>query len=215
MKRCLAWLEGPKLKYPSLKMTSGIMKPISARPRIVFPEPIRSAAGLKPLDLQDLEKRVDEVKKQTDAAKRSHVAEEEKLSRLDKIVKDYQAAEKDRESLEAKYAVIGRIADTANGRNDRRITFQRFVLSALLDDVLLAASQRLAKMTSSRFTLRRVEETSDKRRSGGLDLQVDDAYTGSARPVATLSGGESFLGVARVGAWLGRRGSILRRRHPS
>lgn len=48
-------------------------------------------------------------------------------------------------------------------------------------------------MSSGRFSLRRVEETEDKRKAGGLDLEVDDTYTGTARRVSTLSGGESFL----------------------
>jgi len=46
-------------------------------------------------------------------------------------------------ALEARYAVVGRIADVANGNNARRITFQRFVLASLLDDVLRVATKRL------------------------------------------------------------------------
>jgi len=88
---------------------------------------------------------------------------------------------------------LGHIADVANGKNALGITFQRFVQISLLDDVLLAASKRLKIMSKGRFYLRRAAERVDRRTTGGLDLVVDDAYTGKTRPVATLSGGESFL----------------------
>lgn len=98
------------------------------------------------------------------------------------------------EALERRYGIIGRLADIANGEGGAaRITFQRFVLAALLDEALDAASQRLSLMSRGRYLLRRVREAADRRVSAGLDLEVDDAYTGRARPVATLSGGESFM----------------------
>jgi DNA repair protein SbcC/Rad50 len=92
----------------------------------------------------------------------------------------------------------------ADGDNDLRLSFQRYMLAAYLDDVLVVASQRLAAMTDQRFTLLRRRE-GDKRRALGLDLEVADAYTGARRPVSTLSGGETFqaslalaLGLAEV-----------------
>jgi len=95
--------------------------------------------------------------------------------------------------LESRYAVVGRISEVANGRNAQGITFQRFVLVALLDDVLAAASHRLQVMSKGRFELIRARERLDQRTAGGLDLMVFDAYTGTSRPVNTLSGGESFI----------------------
>ena len=95
--------------------------------------------------------------------------------------------------LDNKYRVIGYIADVANGTNPQNITFQRFVLGALLDDVLVAASQRLKIMSKGRYLLQRQRDPADRRRAAGLDLEVHDAYTGQTRPVCTLSGGESFL----------------------
>jgi exonuclease SbcC len=96
-------------------------------------------------------------------------------------------------SLDKEYQTVGYVADVANGGNDQHITFQRFVLGALLDDVLVAASQRLKIMSKGRYLLQRQQDTLDRRRAGGLDLEVHDAYTGMSRPAGTLSGGESFL----------------------
>ena len=48
-------------------------------------------------------------------------------------------------------------------------------------------------MSNNRYTLRRSTERGSRRKSEGLELEVDDSYTGVGRPVATLSGGEGFL----------------------
>ncbi len=95
--------------------------------------------------------------------------------------------------IERSYAVLGRLAEVANGNNPRRITFQRFVLATLLDEVLEAASLRLMRMSRSRYELQRVRQQGDLRSAGGLDLEVFDHDTGMARPANTLSGGEGFL----------------------
>lgn len=95
--------------------------------------------------------------------------------------------------VESRYAIIGRLAEVANGSNPRRMTFQRFVLATLLDEVLEAASQRLTRMSRGRFELRRVVGVLDQRSAGGLELEIFDHYTGTARPANTLSGGEGFL----------------------
>lgn len=124
---------------------------------------------------------------------RDEAALSEAVSRTSRLLADFKAVSKELESLEAEYAVVGRISQVANGTNAEGVTFQRFVLSALLDDVLYAASERLKIMSEKRYTLQRVLERADKRIAGGLDLEVFDAYTGTNRPVATLSGGESFL----------------------
>jgi len=101
--------------------------------------------------------------------------------------------EKDFGLLEARYAVAGRVADAVNGKNPLGVTLQRFVLTAFLDDTLIAASARLIRMSRGRYRLERRRERSDMRRASGLDLDVFDEFTGHTRAVNTLSGGESFL----------------------
>lgn len=118
----------------------------------------------------------------TDAGARLNAARglKEELEEIDAEVR----------KLDEAYGVIGHLSDVANGRS---MTFQRFVLAVYLDYVLRAASERLNRMTSGRYRLVRRTVQADKRSHSGLDLDVEDSYTGKARPVSTLSGGESFL----------------------
>jgi DNA repair protein SbcC/Rad50 len=99
----------------------------------------------------------------------------------------------EREGLDRKYAVIGTLSDVANGQTGNKISLQRFVLSVLLDDVLIEASRRLSLMSKGRYQLLRKEDRAKGNKASGLELEVEDAYTGKLRPVATLSGGESFM----------------------
>ncbi|WP_079509000.1 AAA family ATPase [Mesobacillus jeotgali] len=107
--------------------------------------------------------------------------------------------------LEEKYRLVGHLYEISKGQNTYRITFERFVLAAFLDDILREANVRLNKMTSGRYRLLRKTDRSKGNVQSGLELLVLDAYTGQERHVKTLSGGESFkaalslaLGLADV-----------------
>ena len=92
------------------------------------------------------------------------------------------------------YVALGHLHGPQHkGEAHNRISLQRFVLSVLLDDVLIQASQRLHIMSNGRYQLVRKEDRSKGNKASGLDLEVEDSYTGKNRPVATLSGGESFM----------------------
>ncbi len=67
------------------------------------------------------------------------------------------------------------------------------MLGVLFDNVLIQASQRLVRMSRGRYQLVRREDPARGNRASGLELDVADTYTGKQRPVATLSGGESFM----------------------
>jgi len=116
-----------------------------------------------------------------------------RLSNLNNCQQKLTTDAKTLAALEQQFAVIGTLADIANGNNQSKLSLQRFVLSVLLDDVLLEASERLAHMSKGRYRLLRKEERAKGNRASGLDLEVEDAYSGKVRPVATLSGGESFM----------------------
>ena len=116
-----------------------------------------------------------------------------RVSQLTQIQKQLLDADAEAKKLEDKYAIIGTLADVANGQTGNKISLQRFVLSVLLDDVLLEASQRLHLMSKGRYRLIRKENRAKGNKASGLELEVEDAYTSKVRPVATLSGGESFM----------------------
>ena len=112
---------------------------------------------------------------------------------LQEIHKKLDEAHKKNEALEAEYKVIGTLSDVANGQTGNKISLQRFVLSVILDDVLIQASQRLTHMSKGRYQLVRKEDRAKGNKASGLELEVEDGYSGKARAVATLSGGESFI----------------------
>jgi exonuclease SbcC len=86
------------------------------------------------------------------------------------------------------------LADLAAGQgaNTLKMTLSSFVLAARLEEVATAASERLLRMTSGRYSL----VHTDARRGGGrsgLGLLACDGWTGVDRDTSTLSGGETFL----------------------
>ena len=104
-----------------------------------------------------------------------------------------QELEKQMGALQEAYQTAASLAETARGNNPSRLTFSAFVLQAILDDVLQAANLRLTSMSRGRYSLSRTGDVLDARRENGLNIEVTDSFTGVARPVKTLSGGELFL----------------------
>ncbi|KGY13944.1 exonuclease SbcC [Vibrio tubiashii] len=113
--------------------------------------------------------------------------------RLEKVQQDIAQLHHKNELLEQEYKVYGTLYDVASGKTGSRISLHRFVLGVLLDDVLIQASQRLSMMSKGRYQLVRKTEGFKGVAGRGLDLSVEDGYTGKTRDVATLSGGESFM----------------------
>ncbi|EDO1166546.1 SMC family ATPase [Listeria innocua] len=108
------------------------------------------------------------------------------------LAENYQNSIQSVEKAEENYADIGLLADSARGKNARRLTFERYILAMFLDTIIHRANHRLSKMTSGRFELKRKIEKAKGNVQSGLELEVFDEYTGLTRHVKTLSGGESF-----------------------
>jgi DNA repair protein SbcC/Rad50 len=96
--------------------------------------------------------------------------------------------------LTAQAAEARQLADLAAGQgaNTLRMTLSAFVLAARLEEVAAAATERLLKMTSGRYSLVHTDARRGAGRSG-LGLLACDSWTGVDRDTSTLSGGETFL----------------------
>lgn len=99
------------------------------------------------------------------------------------------------ESARARADLLGELQRTArgSGENRLRMSLHRYVLAARLEQVAIAASERLAVMSDGRFSLEHSDALAARGAASGLGLDVLDAWTGQRRDPATLSGGESFM----------------------
>ncbi|MFF7202934.1 AAA family ATPase [Streptomyces sp. NPDC008141] len=97
--------------------------------------------------------------------------------------------------LREEYDRVARLAGLTAGTsadNERKMRLESYVLAARLEQVAAAATARLQRMSAGRYTLVHSDARAGGRRSG-LGLHVVDAWTGSERDTATLSGGETFF----------------------
>ena len=153
----------------------------------------KSLAGKKHPDLGVLRLAVDKATEQKSQAEHEWQQLDKHLNRLQEAKKSFDKLATKQQAYEQEYKSIGTLSNVANGNTGNKISLQRFVLGVLLDDVLLAASSRLTRMSKGRYNLIRKEDRAKGNKASGLEMEVEDTYTGKVRAVSTLSGGESFL----------------------
>ena len=92
-------------------------------------------------------------------------------------------------------AMLASVADSARGGGDNtyRMSLNSYVLAARLEQVAVAASERLIGMSDGRYTLQHTDAKAARGAKSGLGLEVVDEWTGQRRDTSTLSGGESFM----------------------
>lgn len=137
-----------------------------------------------------------------DAASAAQAAWQQALresSATETVLRSWQKRQKDLDALREQsgeltqtYARITGLSELASGKTGSRVSFQTYVLHSLLDDVMEMANQRLLIMSRGQYELH-AGQRQRANQQGGLDMEIFDHYSGYARPLATLSGGESFL----------------------
>ncbi|CAL9384264.1 AAA family ATPase [Streptomyces sp. enrichment culture] len=136
----------------------------------------------------DADRRLREASSARDAADRCR-------AELDRLSAQAAASVRRLAPLREEHTRVARLASLAAGTsadNEHRMRLESYVLAARLEQVAAAATARLLRMSSGRYTLVHSDDRSGRGRSG-LGLHVVDAWTGRERDTATLSGGETFF----------------------
>ena len=88
---------------------------------------------------------------------------------------------------------VRRLADVCSGTgNPMKMSLERYVLAARLEEITTVASERFRSMSEGRYTLRHSDARVKGNAASGLSIVVHDSWTGAVRDVRTLSGGETF-----------------------
>ena len=176
-----------------------------AATKTLYEEGMKSTEGLSKKDISSLVENLNKEKKLKSILSEKLQENYLTLSHNKDIVLECKALTREIQKDEDRFKDIGRLSKIINGDNDKKISFERYVLGAYFEEIIEAANIRFSKMTSNRYELVRKEDVGDKRKGQGLDLEVFDNYTGKKRDVKTLSGGEGFkaslsmaLGLADV-----------------
>ncbi|TQK43160.1 exonuclease SbcC [Streptomyces sp. SLBN-118] len=155
----------------------------------------RRAAEHPPADPEAVRAAHDNAERALRDAASLLAAARERCSELAKLSRQAAAEVLRLGPLREGYDRVARLAALTAGTsadNERKMRLESYVLAARLEQVAAAATVRLQRMSSGRYTLVHSDTRSGGKRSG-LGLHVVDAWTGSERDTATLSGGETFF----------------------
>lgn len=155
----------------------------------------RAAAERPQADPDAAQAAYDAAERQMRDAAATLAAGRERCTELDRL--SHRAADEVRRlgPLREEYERVARLAGLTAGTsadNERKMRLESYVLAARLEQVAAAATARLQRMSSGRYTLVHSDARTGGRRAG-LGLHVVDAWTGRERDTATLSGGETFF----------------------
>ncbi|GAA4928939.1 SMC family ATPase [Streptomyces coeruleoprunus] len=155
----------------------------------------RAAAERPPADPEAALDRYRAAERDARDAASALAAHRERCAELDRLSERAVGEVRRLGPLRAEYERVARLAALTAGtsaENQRRMRLESYVLAARLEQVAAAATARLQRMSSGRYTLVHSDARAGGKRAG-LGLHVVDAWTGRERDTATLSGGETFF----------------------
>jgi exonuclease SbcC len=130
-----------------------------------------------------------------DQTRDAHVAAVDSQIAFKKLLGEVKEDAKKNAELLAEYDQVRQLAAAVAGKtpNTKSMRLETYVLAAELEDIVEAANQRLAVMTSGRYVLQHDDKAEFRNVRGGLGLEILDQYSGRVRATHSLSGGETFL----------------------
>ncbi|WP_067652958.1 AAA family ATPase [Nocardia harenae] len=166
------------------------------RAETVLAEPeVGAALGTEPADLDTLRAQLTEAQEQRDRAIAEQAEAQRRVTQLEELGGQLWAAVDLVAPVQAQFEELAGLAEVVAGRgeNNRRMSLRSYVLAARLEEVAVAASERLRRMSGGRYEFVHSDRAGPRGRRGGLGLDIRDDYTGHVRPAKTLSGGETFM----------------------
>jgi DNA repair exonuclease SbcCD ATPase subunit len=124
----------------------------------------------------------------------------EKFRSLLHIQKINQQLEKDEDT----YQIYLDLYNLASGKNNARVSIERYVLATYFENMLIYANVIMKQLSQGRYQLLRKDDAGKGRSQQGLELDVFDQESGNIRSIKTLSGGESFKAALSLALGLSR-----------
>ncbi len=117
-----------------------------------------------------------------------------RLKNNEVILRKVGEQSRQQEKLRWEYLMLNNLSRTANGdlTGKSKLAFEQYVQAFYFERVIREANKRFYQMSGHQYVLQRKKDATDLRSSAGLELEVMDYYTGKARSINSLSGGESF-----------------------
>ena len=155
--------------------------------------------------LEEQQQKVTAAKAAWDELKDLSQSLQSKIQATERLVSQLTVLKEKMGDTEAKLATATALYDALRGQNNKKLSFERYMLIAYLEQITEAANQRLETLSGGQFRLVRSDRQESHGKQSGLQLDVYDGYTGQFRDVKSLSGGEKFhaslslaLGMADV-----------------
>ncbi|MEV6767195.1 SMC family ATPase [Nocardia sp. NPDC051030] len=169
---------------------------LRAHAETVLAEPeIQAVAGVELGDLTELETAVAQAQTELNRVVAAQSGAARRVEQLEELCSQLWAAVDRIAPVQRAHDELARLAEVVAGRgeNNRRMSLRSYVLAARLEEVALAGSVRLRRMSGGRYEFVHTDAAGPRGRRGGLGLDIRDDYTGNIRPAKTLSGGETFM----------------------
>ena len=183
-------------RQETLRAALSAAEELRAAAQAVVDEPeIQAAAAIEPRDQAGLAEAVHKARQALDEAVAVHGAAVQRVTRLETLCGQLWAAVDLITPAQRAHQELVELADVVAGRgeNNRRMSLRSYVLAARLEEVAVAGSVRLRRMSGGRYEFVHTDRAGTHGRRGGLGLDIHDDYTGAVRPARTLSGGETFM----------------------
>ena len=141
-------------------------------------------------ELKVLKENVEGLRLEKEKIDREVARLEENLKRSEAIKAQVEELTKRGSLLRKEQGMLEHIINLISGKNPKAVSLSSYATSIFLDRLLRRANHYLKEFSFHRYSFV-IEEALRK----DFELYIFDAYTGRAREVRTLSGGESFIAV--------------------